>query len=179
MYACAINRRAFSRTLLRACARACACMCVRLPATRSETLPHTLAAYSSLAFSRLYATMFSIPLLFLLVARASSHSRLPGRSLSHSHPFTLDLKMRPIGCPKLFFFFFFLVDARRPSLMKSYVASQRREIESVSEGRPAKAPQLSACLKRVYSPSLFCSFVHHNSRALHFSIKCPPSTRKY
>lgn len=90
------------------------------PAMKSGTLSR---AHSTLSHtpSLIRRTTSPRPRLPPRAARASSHSR-SGRSLSHSHPFTLDLKRRPIGLVKLFFF----ADeheararARRPSLMKS------------------------------------------------------------
>lgn len=82
--------------------RTCVRVCMRTPAVRSGTLPaHTRSLFVSRFFSATRLCSLH-SLLFPLLAHASSHSR-PGRSLSHSHPFTLDLEMRPIGCPKLFF----------------------------------------------------------------------------
>jgi len=128
------NMRAFSCTLLRVrmCAYVYTYMRVHSCACNEERTPaHIRCLFVSLTFPPLYAYVLR-SLFFPLVAHASSHSQ-SGRSLSHSHPFTLDLKMRPIHCPKLFF-----SSTVRRSSNEIIRRGQRREIESISEGRRAK-----------------------------------------
>ena len=119
VYACAANMRAFSGTLLRVRAYVCVCVYIYARAFVCLQWGANSRAHSSLSLSLTFSPLYAYvlrSLLFPLVAHASSHSQ-SGRSLSHSHPFTLDLKMRPIHCPKLFF-----SSTRAVLVMKSYVA---------------------------------------------------------
>jgi len=140
VYACAAKH---ARILVHATPRAYVCVCVYIYARAfvclqwgANSRAHSLPIRLSLTFPPLYAYVLR-SLFFPLVAHASSHSQ-SGRSLSHSHPFTLDLKMRPIHCPKLFF-----SSTVRRSSNEIIRRGQRREIESISEGRRAKVPWLS------------------------------------
>jgi len=131
-------------TYTRACVRAC----------NEKRDSRTYSFYFPLALYLPYDVLF-----LLFIAPVSSHSWF-SRSLSHSHPFTLDLKRRPIGlCPKFFRSRLFF----RPSLMKSY--EQRHEMESVFEGqrRESALPKKNR-FRLIYSIYIF------TRRSLHFFI---------
>lgn len=130
------------------------------PAAHSRLFSLSFSLYpsrdSSLSFSFTTTSSSPVLLLFLLAARASSHSRWSCRTVIRSLSISREEANRPLQT------LFSFADARRPSLMKSHTAAarthkcthiyththgRRREIESACEGRRRES-SLAVCVPR-------------------------------